>query len=139
MILQSSPFRRISFAIAMLGMFATKPTPYVGGVQEQTPKLVVVLSVDQMRSDYLSRFGPLLTESFGRLMQEGSLFTEAYHDHGITSTAPGHATISTGVFPRRNGIVSNDWWDREQHRPVYAVEDPSVEILASSESPGDLR
>ena len=136
MILQSSPFRRISFAIAMLGMFATKPTPYVGVVQEQTPKLVVVLSVDQMRSDYLSRFGPLLTESFGRLMQEGSLFTEAYHDHGITSTAPGHATISTGVFPRRNGIVSNDWWDREQHRPVYAVEDPSVEILASSESPG---
>jgi len=120
----------------MVGILAATPLPHGAVVQEPTPKLVVVLSVDQMRPDYLSRFGPLLTESFVRLMQEGTLFTEAYHDHGITSTAPGHATISTGVFPRRNGIVSNDWWDRESHRAVYAVEDPSVEILGSPESPG---
>ena len=101
-----------------------------------TPKLVVVISVDQMRPDYLSRFGPLLTQAFGRFMQEGTLFTEAYHDHGITSTAPGHATISSGVVPRRSGIVSNDWWDREARRTVYAVEDSAASIVGSRHSPG---
>ena len=104
--------------------------------QREPPKLVVVISVDQMRPDYLVRFGSFFTNGFGRLTQNGTLFTQAYHDHGITSTAPGHATIVTGVYPNRSGIVSNDWWDRNLHRPMYAVEDLDTRIVGSPNSPG---
>jgi predicted AlkP superfamily pyrophosphatase or phosphodiesterase len=93
------------------------------------PRLVVLVVVDQMRADYLDRFAPLLKGGLARLVKSGVRFTEAHHDHAITETAPGHATLVTGVFPSRHGIVSNNWWDRVQHRAVYAVEDTTAAVV----------
>jgi hypothetical protein len=47
-----------------------------------------------------------------------------------TYTAPGHATTLTGTWPSENGIVGNDWYDREAGRTVSNVSDPEDRVGA---------
>ncbi len=90
------------------------------------PALTVVISVDQMRADYLTRFAKDFAGGFARLSRDGAVFTHARHIHVPTETAPGHAALMTGCFPGQHGIVGNEWWDKKSNRGVYAVEDPNV-------------
>ena len=71
------------------------------------PKLVVLLSVDQMRPDYFERFRAHLTGGLAKLYRGGAVYTNAYQDHAITETAPGHSVMLSGRFPRSTGIVTN--------------------------------
>ena len=71
------------------------------------PKLIVFMAVDQMRADYFERFLPQLTGGLGRLYRGGAVFTNAYQDHAITETAPGHSVMLSGRFPGHTGIVTN--------------------------------
>lgn len=100
------------------------------------PKLVVVVVVDQMRFDYFDRFGAQWQHGFARLRDEGRTFAAAYHDHALTETAPGHATISTGTHPSQHGIVANNWIDRTSGKKVESVEDPAVKVLGNEREPG---
>ena len=116
--------RRVALlaTIALLGLLAScapppEPPP------EGTPKLVLLLVVDQMRADYLIRFGHLFEGGLARLMEDGVAFTEAHHDHSATATAPGHASLATGCHPSRHGVIGNYWFDRETGEPGYAVEE----------------
>jgi len=101
-----------------------------GGFQKQ-PKLVVYVVVDQLRGDLLERYDSLFSGGFRRLHDGGFKFLSATHDHSKTSTAVGHATLSTGVFPFRNGILGNEWLQRkpEGWGTVYSVEDTLTHIL----------
>jgi hypothetical protein len=93
--------------------------------------LVVYVVVDQLRGDLLEHYDELFTGGFRRLHDEGFRFLSATHDHAKTATAVGHATLSTGVFPSRHGIVGNEWLERtpDSWRTVYAVEDTLTHIL----------
>ncbi len=71
------------------------------------PSLVVLVTIDQMRPDYLDNFAAQLRGGLARLKNGGALFTNAFHDHAITETAPGHATLLSGRFPRSTGISAN--------------------------------
>jgi predicted AlkP superfamily pyrophosphatase or phosphodiesterase len=71
------------------------------------PKLVLFITVDAMRPDYLSRFEPQLTGGLGRLYRGGAVFTNAFQDHAITETAPGHSATLSGRFPVHTGISAN--------------------------------
>ncbi|MCK5652802.1 MAG: alkaline phosphatase family protein, partial [Gemmatimonadetes bacterium] len=97
----------------------------------EPPALVVYVSVDQLRGDLLEHYDSLFTGGFRRLHDGGLRFTGATHDHAKTATAPGHATLGTGVFPSRSGIVANEWLERtpEGWRSVYCVEDTLSHIL----------
>jgi hypothetical protein len=70
--------------------------------------LVVVIVVDQMRGDYVDRFGAQLTGGLARLTREGAVFEQGYQDHAMSETAPGHAAILSGRNPASTGIVRND-------------------------------
>jgi predicted AlkP superfamily pyrophosphatase or phosphodiesterase len=67
----------------------------------------VMITVDQLRPDYLDRYRSQFTGGFARLLKGGAVFTDAYQDHATTETAPGHASILSGRFPRNTGIVLN--------------------------------
>jgi hypothetical protein len=76
--------------------------------------LIVVISIDQMRYDYLQRFDTqFTTRGFKRFTTIGATFTNARPRHSVTSTGPGHAAIGGGTVPAENGIVANRWLDRE--------------------------
>lgn len=89
------------------------------------PKLVVFITVDQLRGDMLDRYRNDLRYGFARLMR-GAWFVNGFQDHAITETAPGHASIMSGRFPRSTGIVSN----------LTGVIDPNYSLLTGL--PGEV-
>jgi hypothetical protein len=94
----------VTIAGAVLpGAPASAPLP-----ADSTPRLVVLLVVDQLRPDELLRYRAEWTGGFKRLLDEGVVFSGARQDHAITQTAPGHATLLSGRFPAHTGIVTND-------------------------------
>jgi predicted AlkP superfamily pyrophosphatase or phosphodiesterase len=94
------------------------------GLPQPAPKLVVGIIVDQMRFDYLYRFGTNYSESgFKRIMNEGSNFTFAHLNYVPSNTAPGHATIYTGTTPFFHGIIGNDWYSRDSAKHIYCTDD----------------
>jgi hypothetical protein len=94
------------------------------------PSLVVVITVDQFRADYLARFRPHFEPGgFRLLLEQGAQFTDCRYQHAITKTACGHAVILSGVHANVSGIIANDWLDRETLRRVNCVDDDAVEIL----------
>jgi arylsulfatase A-like enzyme len=71
------------------------------------PRLVVFVTIDQLRPDYLTRWHDQLTGGLRMLADQGHFFVNAVHDHAITETAPGHASTMSGRFPYSTGIASN--------------------------------
>ena len=92
-------------------------------------RLVVFIVVDQARYDYFTRFRPLFRGGLRYLLEESAVFADAHHDHAITTTAPGHASLATGSHPARSGIVDNTWFDRQRGRRVHSFGDPDAPIL----------
>ena len=106
-------------AVLISAPAAAQPTP---------PKLLVVISVDQLSADLFAEYRKHFTGGFARLAQ-GAVFPSGYQGHAATETCPGHATITTGVRPARAGIPANDWIDLKTPRAdktVYCVEDERV-------------
>lgn len=95
---------------------AALPAPVAA---QNKPTLVVQITVDQLRPDYLDTFRSQFTGGFARLLKQGAFFTQAFHDHAVTETAPGHATLWSGRFPAHTGVVLNE----------IGVADPQTPLL----------
>lgn len=99
----------------------------------ERPRLVVVVVIDQFRTDYLARFrdrfGP---DGFNRLLREGAYFASCFYPYASTETAPGHASIATGTTPDRHGIAANSWYDHDRGRMVQAVEDEAAPLVGGT-------
>ncbi|MEP6619231.1 MAG: alkaline phosphatase family protein [bacterium] len=115
-------------------LLAALITPFVGAAVVSAqytrsgpdrPTLVVFLTVDQMRPDYLDRWAGQLNGGLGRLSRKGAVFTNAFQDHGVTETAPGHSVTMSGRFPRSTGILRN----------TAGVEDAQSPLLTSRDLP----
>lgn len=91
------------------------------------PKLVVTILVDQMRYDYLERFGDQFsTNGFRMLTERGALMTFARYDYAPTVTGPGHASFLSGSTPAMHGIIANEWYDKRLKTNQGCVQDLSV-------------
>jgi predicted AlkP superfamily pyrophosphatase or phosphodiesterase len=96
------------------------------------PRLVVFVSVDQMRADYLVRFRPLFKAGLSAIAEQGAVFTNAHFRHACTETGPGHSVLLSGRSPRSSGIVGNAWYDRTLRARVNVVGDPTVRVLGGA-------
>ena len=106
-----------------------------------TPRLILVLAVDQCRYDYLTRFAPLYEGGFRWLLKNGAVFSNANYRHASTETGPGHSVLLTGRHGSHSGIVANEWYDSFLKNYVNVVDDPTqqtVEIKGRSASPTNL-
>jgi hypothetical protein len=105
---------------AVIAMSRTTPSSTASAAQPAaaTPRLVVLIVVDQLRSDYLERYSSRWTGGLRRAMQEGAWYTNAAYPYLHTVTCTGHATIGTGRFPRSHGIIMNSWYSRELGRTI---------------------
>ena len=98
------------------------------GLQAQSlptaPKLVVGLTIDQLRTDYLEAFSSLYGErGFKRLWKEGRVFHNAEYTFSGVDRASAMAAIYSGSTPSVNGIISNRWMDVATLRPVNSTDD----------------
>jgi predicted AlkP superfamily pyrophosphatase or phosphodiesterase len=97
-------------------------------------RLVVGIVIDQFRYDYLTRFENSFGEGgFKRLRTRGAVFANANYLHTPTYTACGHATFMSGTTPAQNGIIGNEWFDRDTGKRVTSVSDGSVKLLGGGE------
>src|SRR3712207_5531842 len=85
---------------------------------DAAPRLVVFFTVDQLLPAYFERYGRQLTGGLARLSRNGAFFTNAYQDHAVTETAPGHASTLSGRFPRSTGIVTNALGVGDSQAPI---------------------
>ena len=98
--------------------------------QQQRPKLVVGIVVDQMKTEYLYRFSNDFSDTgFKRLMKDGYTFQNTHYNYLPTYTAPGHASIYTGTTPAIHGIVGNEWFSRKLGKERYCTDDDAVQTL----------
>lgn len=123
----------IYFSVYVMSVYGQK------GTDNQSPKLVVGIVVDQMRWDYLYKYYDRYTEDgFKRLLNEGYSCQNTMIDYVPTFTGPGHASIYTGTVPAIHGIASNDWVERSTGAFRYCVDDETVSTVGGSTKPGKM-
>ena len=119
--------RRICLAALI---FSSLPVISPVMAQEQQPRLVLQVTVDALRGDLPGRYSHVLGEGgFRYLMDEGVNYTNAHYQHANTETIVGHVSLATGSVPAAHGMVGNVWFDREEGRLVYNIEDADYRLL----------
>ncbi|MFA6455742.1 MAG: alkaline phosphatase family protein [Bacteroidota bacterium] len=113
--------KKIVLLFCCVSLFATAAPP--------ASKLVVFISVDQMRPEYFERYGYLFQGGLKKLYSEGIVYTNADLNYASSETGPGHATLGTGCYPAKNGIIGNDWIDPDTKKTVYCVEDSTAQTV----------
>ncbi len=114
-----------SLSLAFAALLAAAPAT---AQPAPKPKLVVAISIDQFSSALFREYRPHFTGGLKRLA-EGVVFERGFQAHAATETCPGHATILTGVYPARSGIIANNWIDHDaprEDKAVYCAEDESA-------------
>lgn len=106
------------------------------------PKLVVLIVLDQFGSWVLNEHLPLLPSNsvIRRAYEEGAFHTVDF-PFAATQTAPGHASLTTGVTPSVHGIVANSIYDPETGSR-HTVDDRRHAVLGNPTrfvSPAQLR
>lgn len=94
---------------------------------QEKPKLVVIVTVDQFRADYLERYDDAFVGGFRRLRDNGWRFDKAMVDHAPTLSWPGHTTVATGAYPKTHGICT-DAYIKDGRRQMM-LQDDEVQIL----------
>lgn len=114
------------FAQVACAQRAAAPASPLPPAPDQVPTLVVFITVDQLRPDYFDRFGSQLNGGLARLYRGGAVFTNAFHDHANTETAPGHAATMSGRFPSSTGIVRNAAGVQDPQAPLIGARGPGA-------------
>ena len=113
------------WAVSLGILFPVDARAQVKKAPNETPKLVVGIMVDQMRSDYIHKYWDKFGEDgFKRLVNEGFSFTNNHFDYMPTSTGPGHASVYTGTTPAVHGVMGNGWYVRETGNSINVIEVP---------------
>lgn len=99
--------------------------------EPRLPRLILQITVDQLRGDLLARYYDRLGKGGLRyLLDTGSVYGNAHHRHANTETIVGHTTLATGADPSVHGMVGNVWLDRVSGELTYNVEDARYPVLS---------
>ena len=121
--------KKIGWAALMLLSINT----FAQKTNNDSPKLVVGLVIDQMRWDYLYRYyNKYENGGFKRLLNDGFSLNNVHINYVPTVTAIGHTTIYTGSVPAIHGIAGNDWVDKLSGKNVYCTSDETVQPVGTS-------
>lgn len=88
------------------------------------PKVLINITIDQLRYDYIERFSPLFGEKgFKRLLRESRVYRNGYHEFISPDISSSTASIQTGTYPSIHGIISDNWYDRDKDHIINCVRD----------------
>ena len=98
------------------------------------PRLVVNVTIDQLRADYMEAFSPLFGNGgFNKVMRDGRSYMDAAYPFSHVDRASAVACLVTGSVPYDNGIVGEEWMDRKTLRPKFCVDDGEFQGWLTSE------
>ncbi|MES2972004.1 MAG: alkaline phosphatase family protein [Pseudomonadota bacterium] len=113
------------------GAFAQQQAP-------ARPKLVVFLVVDGLPQRQVTAYrDQLAPDGFARFLDRGAWFADVHYGHAYTVTGAGHATMLTGAYPDRTGIIGNNWRDPMTGEDVYCAGDTSATYIGHKTDPLD--
>lgn len=123
----STPMTRwlVTLLLVVSGLSFAKP-----------PRLTLFISVDALGTDVLQRNRPRFKSGFARLFNEGAVYPTARYELVETVTGIGHATLVTGAWPHRHGVVGNKVLNRATGKlePCFAdAAHPVLEAPAALE------
>jgi arylsulfatase A-like enzyme len=105
---------------------------------QDKPKLVVFMAVDGLpQRQVLAYRDQLAPDGLARFLDRGAWFANAHYGHAVTATAPGHATMLTGAYPHRTGIINNEWRDINSGETVYNTGDTAATYIGHKTRPLD--
>jgi hypothetical protein len=113
-------------ASAIAALAALWPVRAAQNTPPRRPTLLVIVVVDQMRAEYLTRYASLWRGGFKRLLDEGAFYDQTYYPYLNTVTCAGHATIGTGAWPKTHGIILNQWYHRDVGDVRTCTADPTT-------------
>ncbi len=116
-------FRTLVFAIGAFALLACAQVrdPDVTAGEPNAGDIVILISIDGFRDDYLSRGN---TPTLAALAAEGAHASMAPSFPSVTF--PNHYTLITGLRPDRNGMINNRMEDPERSGIVFALPDRVV-------------
>lgn len=122
----------LAFVAAALAGCAS-PAP-----QGERPRLLVFMVVDGLPQRQVTAWpDQLAPDGLARFLDRGAWFADAHYGHAFTVTAAGHATMLTGAYPHRTGIIGNEWRDPQTGHEVYNTGDPGATYIGHPTRPLD--
>jgi Type I phosphodiesterase / nucleotide pyrophosphatase len=119
-----------ALTVSVLIVHAAASLEPKGGAGGAPPRLILQITVDQLRGDlpwrYLKNMG---NGGFRYLMSRGIWYANAHHAHANAETVVGHTTLAIGADPAVHGMIGNVWLDRQTGEFKYNIEDPDYRIL----------
>lgn len=110
----------------------------MAGTMAQTisvPRLVVGISIDQLRSDYLNAFMPLYGEGgFKLLLEKGQVYSNVQYQHAPVDRASAIASVVTGTVPYNHGIIAEEWMSRTELHTNYCVDDRNYKGVSTDDN-----
>ena len=116
------------------GLLASCTTAPGAGSQAAAPrpKLVVFMVVDGLPQRQITAYrDQLAPDGIARFLDRGAWFPDAHYGHAFTVTAAGHATMLTGAYPHRTGIIGNDWRDPATGEIEYCTGDTTATYIGN--------
>jgi predicted AlkP superfamily pyrophosphatase or phosphodiesterase len=105
-------WRRATAVFCFFGLVAVLILAANTQAQKQAPPLLVMISVDGMRPDYITEADAhgAKVPNLRRFLKEGT-YAEGVVGVVPTVTYPSHTTLVTGVWPAKHGILANTTFD----------------------------
>ena len=127
--------------ITLLAVLGLTPEMVAQNKIQYAPRLVVSITIDQLRTDYLEAFAPLYGEGgFKRLLEKGLVFANSSYPFTPVDRASAVASVGTGVTPYYHSIVGERWLDRETLQIAYSLgKNLSAEELLTSTIGDELK
>ena len=121
--------RRRALLLLVLALAGCASGPGLPAGAER-PRLLVLFVVDGLPQRQVEAYrDQLAADGLARFLERGAAFSQAHYGHAFTVTAAGHATILSGAYPHRSGIIGNEWIDVEGGRAMYCTGDPGAQYL----------
>ncbi len=109
----------IAFSISLWWAPANAQAP------EELPRLVLQITVDQLRGDLPLRYQDRFSKGgFRYFLKNGTWYASAHHPHSHTETIVGHGTLATGAQPSRHGLIGDKAFSKQ------SADDPEAGICS---------
>ncbi len=103
----------------------------IAPLMAKAPKVTVIIIVDQFAAHFIPKLGPYMKGGLKFLSEEGTSYLNAFFNHAMPGTGPGHTLLATGTFGSFHGIVNNYWFDKEGKKINFDHDDsPNAAVFA---------